>query len=69
MTTLLDNGADIHAVDDEGNTPLHMAAFFLQYRAAELLGKRGANIDARNRFDQAPIVLSEDATMIRLLKV
>ncbi len=32
MSLLLNNHADVHAKDEDGNTPLHLAVFFLQYK-------------------------------------
>eukprot|EP00050_Salpingoeca_kvevrii_P005829 m.285872 g.285872 ORF g.285872 m.285872 type:complete len:431 (+) comp11468_c0_seq1:1-1293(+) len=61
-------GIDINARDANGNTPLHLASFFQQYECAMLLAMLpGIEMEARNDLDQKPIVLSEDATMIRLL--
>ncbi len=60
-------GLNINAVDNDGNTALHLAAFFLQYEAAMHLAQNGANLETRNRFREKPIVISEDTTMIRLL--
>eukprot|EP00042_Codosiga_hollandica_P052104 m.655446 g.655446 ORF g.655446 m.655446 type:complete len:488 (-) comp58420_c0_seq3:398-1861(-) len=65
---LLANGADINAPDREGFTALHLATLFQQYKVVELLGRRGANPEARNKFHETPIVLTEDVTLIRLLK-
>eukprot|EP00054_Salpingoeca_dolichothecata_P001751 m.20526 g.20526 ORF g.20526 m.20526 type:complete len:522 (+) comp12493_c0_seq1:104-1669(+) len=65
---LLEHHAKPDIPDEEGNTCLHLASFFQQYRIAEVLGKHGSNIDAQNRHLETPIVLTEDVTMIRLLK-
>jgi protein phosphatase 1 regulatory subunit 16A len=57
----------LNVKDSNGNTPLHLAAFFMQYEAAMQLALAGADLQCRNRLQQKPIVVSEDATMIRLL--
>ena len=84
---------DKNARDWEGNTPLHCAAFWLQYKVKKGLARwdcstshrlwflvftwlqevmylatHGADIHARNRLQEKPIVLTEDATMIKLLE-
>ena len=40
MTLLLDSGANIDAVDDNRNTPLHYSAGYGQAECVELLLKR-----------------------------
>ena len=45
---LLDNGANIEARDNGGNTPLFHAAVYGRTTVLKLLLQRGANIEARN---------------------
>lgn len=45
---LLQSGADIEAIEDEGSTPLHLAAIMGQTRMARHLIARGANLNATN---------------------
>lgn len=45
---LLDNGADVCAVDDAGNTPLHFAAGYGRAGAVRGLVDVGADINAKN---------------------
>ena len=66
---LLENRANPSLPDDlERNTPLHLAIFFQNYKAVELLCEHGADVNARNKFKQPPVNLSEDPTMLRLMK-
>jgi ankyrin repeat protein len=46
--TLLANGADARASDNEGNTPLHHAARSTDPAVAALLLDAGAHVDAIN---------------------
>lgn len=65
---LVDHKADVNVRDIDGNTPLHLASFFLQHHAVELLGKSGGDIDAKNRYLETPNILTEDPMMLRILK-
>ena len=52
---LLKSGADIHAKDYYGLTPLHWAAELGYTEVVALLLKHGANINARNNFGVTPL--------------
>jgi ankyrin repeat protein len=52
MQQLIQRGADVNAVDDFGNTPLHVCR---DLNAAKLLVKKGANLDARNKQGLNPL--------------
>lgn len=54
MKLLLDAGAKINAVDDEGNTALHEAALIGSVRGAEILIARGANVNIKNKEGETP---------------
>ena len=58
---------DVNVRDKDGNTAIHLAAYYLQYECVMHLGQARADLQARNREFQKPIVMTEDATMIRLL--
>jgi ankyrin repeat protein len=68
---LLDNG--LSTVDERGNmdnTPLHRAAYSGNKDVAALLIKRGANINAKNRFLSTPLheaVRTGHVEVVRLL--
>jgi len=51
---LLDAGAGIDAVDDEGNAPLHVAVKWRQAEAASSLIARGAKCEIRNNQGSTP---------------
>lgn len=69
LKMLLENRAKPSLPDDtEQNTPLHLAIFFQNYKAVELLCEHGADVNARNKFNQPPVNLSEDPTMLRIMK-
>lgn len=58
MVMLLNAGAKIDVVDDEGNTPLHQAAMLGSVRGAEVLLARGAKVDVKNKAEETPITLA-----------
>ena len=60
-------GINANAADEDGNTPLHLAAFFQHYEVVMHLVTHGASCLARNRLGEKPIVVTEDETMIHLL--
>ena len=58
-------GADVDAVDAEGNTALHGAAIRGANSTVRLLLEEGAQIDARNTRGRMPLDIAEDASDAR----
>jgi ankyrin repeat protein len=59
---LLELGADVNAVDDNGETAMHGAAYRSAPRVAALLAGRGADIrtwDRKNRYGWTPLLIAE----------
>ncbi|OJW71078.1 MAG: hypothetical protein BGO68_05455 [Candidatus Amoebophilus sp. 36-38] len=50
VQALLANGADVHVVDNEGNTPLHFAAKRSHKEVVALLIEKGANVNATTKY-------------------
>ncbi|WP_175989092.1 ankyrin repeat domain-containing protein [Bacillus sp. Marseille-Q1617] len=57
---LLIEGADIHGIDSEGYTPLHVAAFEGDEDLVTLLLEFSADPDFRNDANQTPFDIAED---------
>lgn len=55
---LLDRGADIDARDDDGETPLMVAAAFGRTGTAEILLERGAQIEARDNDGNTALLMA-----------
>lgn len=67
---LLDAGASVNAPDDEGDLPLHYAAFGNQPKIMELLLSRGAPIDAQNNTSCTALYVSvnrQHSSCVRVL--
>lgn len=59
LRILLEHNPDIlHMIDDEGNTPLHMAARFRLYRIVDFFVSQGADVNARNDKGETPLLLA-----------
>jgi ankyrin repeat protein len=70
VQVLLDEGADVQAIEADGSTALHAAALNDDVAAAELLLAAGADVDAATRYGVTPLALAAmngSAAMIRRL--
>ena len=52
---LVANGADMNALDQYGNIPLHLAASYGHNAIAEFLVRKGANVNAVNLHGSTPL--------------
>jgi uncharacterized protein len=62
VNMLLDLGADINAVNNDGDTAMHGAAYNIYPRVVELLAKRGADPQIwknPNKFGRTPLFIAE----------
>lgn len=55
MGLLIRRGADLHAVDESGNTPLHAAAYAGQWHACGVLIRLGAEVNCANNKQVTPL--------------
>ncbi len=62
--SMLDAGADVHARDDYGFTPLHSC---MDAGVCKLLLDAGAQVDARDNDGHTPLHLADDAEVAQLL--
>lgn len=58
----LSDTSKINAVDSEGNTPLHLAAYKGHSDLVALLIAKGADVEARNKLNQTPLTATIDVS-------
>jgi len=51
----LNHGANIHATDNDGSTPLHFAAEYGNLEVVKLLLKRGADKNLKDKYGNTPL--------------
>ena len=65
---LLSKGAKVSGSDENGNTPLHLAAKHNFLDVAKLLIKEGAKINQLNEYSKTPFDLAEGKEILQLLR-
>ncbi|XP_059176234.1 serine/threonine-protein phosphatase 6 regulatory ankyrin repeat subunit B-like [Physella acuta] len=58
VNVLLKGGANVHAVDEDDRTPLHIASIFGDLDIVKSLIKAGSNINAVDKFGNTPLFFS-----------
>ena len=65
---LLSKGAEVNAVNDDGNAALHAAAFLGRVGVVKTLLKNGAAVNARNKEGETPLDIASDRWTPELAK-
>ena len=60
----IEKGADVHAKDNEGNTPLHGAK---KSDLATMLIEKGADVNAKNEYGESPLHRARTPAIAKLL--
>ena len=58
LQLLIENGADINAKDNQGNSPIYIAVKNNEIRILRILIEKGADINAKNNLGQSPLHLA-----------
>jgi ankyrin repeat protein len=61
----LDLGADVNAVNTDGDTALHLAAALALNKVVQLLVDRGARLDIKNKRELTPLGMATSAQLLR----
>jgi len=69
LTILLDAGADINALNDNGQTPLHIAVFWNNVDAVKLLLDRGADQTIKNKSGRTAAELAIHYDHVEVMKL
>jgi ankyrin repeat protein len=65
---MVELGADVNAVDANGNTALHGAALTGANSVVHLLVEKGAKLDVRNKLGYMPVTIAEGINIGALMK-
>ena len=69
LLKLIENGAQIDAMDNEGNTPLHLAIQNNQIHIVKYLIQNAANINAKDEFGWTPLHDAAEGGLIEFVKL
>src|SRR5262249_22701707 len=58
LRLLVDLGADVNATNNAGDAPIHRAAYRRLEPVVQFLAEHGAQLDAKNKRGQTPIVVT-----------
>jgi ankyrin repeat protein len=67
VNCLLNNGANIHQADSDGETPLLWAARYGHIQIVELLLENGADIHQADSNGRTPLHVAANAEIVKLL--
>lgn len=56
---LIEHGAGLNSLTSPGRTPMHEAAFWCQYDMVQLLFKKGAKVDIKDKYGHKPINMAK----------
>ncbi len=66
IEVLLDNGANINAIDGWGDAPIHLAVSGDRARVVEMLLHRGADVNMKNGHGDTPLIVAVEANDIEM---
>jgi ankyrin repeat protein len=69
VKTSIENGENIEARNDVGDTPLSMAASYGHLEIAKILIEKGANVDVRNNGRWTPLIIAAQEGHLEIVKL
>ena len=64
---LVEQGLDINALDENGRTPLHLAAPIGRYSLVQYLVEHGADDHLKDKFHKTPLVYAIEKNQIKVV--
>ncbi|MDO1500652.1 ankyrin repeat domain-containing protein [Winogradskyella maritima] len=66
---LINNGADIFKVDDEGSDALFKTAYYGMVEVAKLLIEKGANVNQKGYLGMTPLMMASNREQLKLMEL
>ena len=65
--TLVEQGLDLNALDENGRTPLHLAAPIGRYSLVQYLVEHGADVHLKDKYHKTPLVYAIEKNQIKVV--
>merc|ERR1712098_996895 len=69
LSKLIDRGAEIDAVNEDGSTALHYTTKYGNEESLKILLENGANINVQNKYDETPLMWAAHRDHPKVVKI